>query len=72
MPSIHEIPDYNLFMCCRKPNRAAASELPDGYYFDLCRPDELDIWKRFPFDREEDADCYYGYMTVYFNIVFVA
>ena len=72
MPSIHEIPDYNLFMCCREPNREAAAKLPDGYKFDLCRPNELDIWKRFPFDREVDADSYYGYMTEYFDNVYGA
>lgn len=70
-----EIPDLNLFMVCRKPNQQAYSTLPVGYCFSLCRPDELDTWKRFPldgneFDNPEDYLAFDRYMTNFFNQVY--
>lgn len=65
-----DIPDLNLFMVCRKADPAAAGELPAGFYFDACRPDELDIWKAFPFDAPEEAIEYKPYMDGYFDRVY--
>jgi ribosomal protein S18 acetylase RimI-like enzyme len=45
-----QIPDYNIFMMCEKLNEDALSRLSKSYYFRKCRPDELEIWKAFPFD----------------------
>lgn len=47
-----EIPDYNIFMMCEQINKCALSELKSAYHFRNCRPDELEIWKAFPFDNE--------------------
>ena len=37
-----EIPDLNLFMVCEVPKKEAFACLPEGYYFDSCRRNELD------------------------------
>lgn len=70
---MREIPDLNLFMV-RTPSAEQDScpggELPEGFYFDLCRPDELDIWKAFPFDTPEQAAEYRPYMDKYFDRVY--
>jgi ribosomal protein S18 acetylase RimI-like enzyme len=66
-----EIPDKNLFMMCTTLNKPAANELPPGYYFRLCRKDELDIWKAMQFDTVELAQEYYDFMTDYFNKVYL-
>ena len=66
----HEIPDLNIFMMCDKLNNSALSKLPDGYHIRNCRPDELKIWKEFPFDNEEDKKEYYEFMSQYFNDVY--
>lgn len=65
-----DIPDLNLFMVCTKPNPAAAADLPEGYTFDTCRPDEIDIWKTFPFDDPAQAAEYKPYMEEYFERVY--
>ncbi|MBR6790216.1 MAG: GNAT family N-acetyltransferase [Oscillospiraceae bacterium] len=65
-----DIPDLNLFMVCRKADPAAAGELPEGFFFDTCRPGELDIWKAFPFDTPEEANEYKPYMDGYFDRVY--
>ena len=65
-----EIPDLNLFMVCEVPKKEAFACLPEGYYFDSCRRDELDLWKRMPFDEEEQAEAFFGYMTDYFQKVY--
>ena len=65
-----DIPDLNLFMVCIKPNPAAAADLPEGYTFDTCRPDEIDIWKAFPFDNPAQAAEYKPYMDEYFERVY--
>lgn len=58
-----EIPDYNIFMMCEQINRSALTELSPGYYFRNCRPDELEIWKAFPFDSDTVPAEYEGFMN---------
>lgn len=60
-----EIPNLNIFMKCDKVDTSAYSELPAGYGIRLCKRDELELWKSFPFGesygREEKQfmDSYY-------------
>lgn len=66
-------------MMCERLNEDALSRLKSDYYFRNCRPDELEIWKAFPFDSEtipveyEDfmnqiiQDSYGSNMEVFFN-----
>ena len=49
----NEIPHLDLFMMCKSVNRGAFSRLPSGYSFRLCRPDELDTWKRLCVEKPE-------------------
>lgn len=65
-----DIPDLNIFMMCDRLNKNALSKLHDGYHIRTCRPDELKIWKEFPFDNDEDKKEYYEYMSNYFNDVY--
>lgn len=65
-----KIPDLNLFMVCEVPKKEAYACLSEGYYFDSCRRDELDLWKRMPFDEGEQAEAFFGYMTDYFQKVY--
>ncbi len=62
------IPDLNLFMVCKVPNQKAYASLPDGFYFDLCKPQELDLWKAFPFENPTPKDE--KMMTDYFANVY--
>lgn len=64
------IPDLNIFMMCEKLNENALKEIPNGFHIRTCRKDELQIWKEFPFDNEEDKKQYLEYMTEYFNAVY--
>lgn len=63
-----QIPDLNLFMMCRDVNASAFSELPEGFFFDLCRRDELELWKAMHFDEPDEAAM--EYMTGYFERVY--
>ena len=65
-----DIPDLNIFMMCEKINEDALREIPEGYHIRNIRKDELNIWKEFPFDNEEDKKEYYDFMTNYFNDVY--
>ncbi len=67
----NEIPDKDLFMMCKKMNPNALAELPNGYHVRNCRRDELDIWKRMPFDDEKTAEQYNDFMTKYFRDVYI-
>ena len=62
-----DIPDLNLFMMCEQVNTNAYRESPDGYSIRCCRPDELDIWKAFPFDTPELAKEYYSFMNDFYD-----
>jgi ribosomal protein S18 acetylase RimI-like enzyme len=79
-----EIPDYNIFMMCKRINKHALTDLNPDYYFRNCRQEELELWKAFPFDSEtipaeyEDFmnqiinDSYRGKMDTFFkNTLFV-
>lgn len=60
-------PDSNLFLMCESPNPAAFSPLPPGISLRFCRPDELELWKSFPFDDPETARARQDYMTQFFE-----
>ncbi|NET31693.1 MAG: GNAT family N-acetyltransferase [Cyanothece sp. SIO1E1] len=62
-----ETVDLDLFMMCPALDRRALSSLPDGYHVRSCRPDELAIWKAFPFDEPEEVIEYEGFMTEFFD-----
>ncbi len=64
-----EIPDKNIFMMCEALNSNALSELSERYYVRNCRPDELDIWKAFPFD-DNFTDKYDRFMSDYFTTTY--
>lgn len=64
------IPDLNLFMMCKKVNIKAYSEIPNGFTLRTLRKDELEIWKRFPFDNEEEKEKYSSSMQEYFDKVY--
>ena len=53
-----------------KLNEKALSNLPQGFHIRTCKPNELSIWKEFPFDNERDKKEYYEYMSNYFNDVY--
>lgn len=62
-----EIPDYNIFMMCTQLNPRALTELNPDYSFRNCRPDELELWKAFPFDSETVPAGYEHYMNQFVN-----
>lgn len=64
--------DLHLFMLCAAPNLAAFQPLPRGFRFRACRRDELDVWMAMPFDSEEDAAAYRGFMEAFFRRVYGA
>ncbi len=64
------IPDLNIFMVCDKVNKKAFSNLPNRYHFRNIKKEELDLWKEFPFDSDEDKKEYKGFMDDYFNNVY--
>jgi ribosomal protein S18 acetylase RimI-like enzyme len=65
-----EIPDKNIFMVCKELNKNALRSLPEGYIVRNCRPDELSIWKAFPFDDESLAKEYDSFMVDYFTTTY--
>jgi ribosomal protein S18 acetylase RimI-like enzyme len=65
-----EIPDKNLCMMCKNLNTNALAELPYGYHVRTCRRNELEIWKKMPFDDEDTAKQYKDFMTRFFNDVY--
>lgn len=65
-----QIPDGNLFMACRSPNREAFSALPAGYALRPLRREELPLWMDLHFDDPETAREYRPYMTRYFEEVY--
>lgn len=63
-----EIPDYNIFMMCEQLNKNALTELNADYYFRNCRPDELEIWKTFPFDSYTIPAEYEAFMNEFVKV----
>jgi len=64
------IPDKNIFMMCKKVDENAFSNLSNEFSVRTCRPDELSIWKKMPFDNEEDANQYQNFMDEYFQTTY--
>jgi ribosomal protein S18 acetylase RimI-like enzyme len=62
-------PNLNIFMMCESLNCAALRDLPDGYSLRNPQKNELDFWKRMPFDGKEIAENL-RYMDEYFNRVY--
>jgi ribosomal protein S18 acetylase RimI-like enzyme len=58
-----EIPDYNIFMMCERINPLALTDLHPDYYFRNCRPEELELWKAFPFDSDTVPVEYEDFMN---------
>ncbi len=58
-----EIRDYNIFMMCDELRTRALSELNPAFHFRNCRPEELDLWKAFPFDSETVPAEYEDFMN---------
>ena len=65
-----DLPDGNLFMLCEVLNRSALTPLPSGFTVRSCRPDELDIWKAFPFDDPQTAAEHAGFMDDFFRATY--
>jgi GNAT superfamily N-acetyltransferase len=61
-----EIPDLNLFMMCHQLEASALTTLSPEYTIRSSRPDELGIWKAFPFDTPEEAVENEQFMTDFF------
>jgi GNAT superfamily N-acetyltransferase len=66
----NEISDKILFMMCKALNPDALSELSSIYHVRTCGRDELDIWKKMPFDDSGSAEANYGNMTRFFADVY--
>ena len=62
--------DLDLFMMCDHLNAGGIADLPAGYYFRLCRPEELNFWKRMPFDDPQTATAFEPFMTDFFDRVY--
>lgn len=58
-----EIPDYNIFMMCERVNESALTDLHPDYYFRNCRPEDLALWKAFPFDSDTVPAEYEDFMN---------
>lgn len=65
-----EIPDYNIFMMCEQLNKNALTELNTDFYFRNCRPDELEIWKAFPFDSDSVPSEYEDFMNEFIKVTY--
>jgi len=67
------IPSKDLFMMCPALNPSALRELPQGFHFRMCRPDELETWKEMLLDFPHTPEVYDEYMQVmtdYYNDVY--
>jgi ribosomal protein S18 acetylase RimI-like enzyme len=65
-----QIPDWNIFMMCKKLKRNAISELKTQYTVRSMRADEMDFWLNVPFDNEQESLEYRQFMLDYFENVF--
>lgn len=57
-------------MMCEQVNETAVTGLSTGLRLRFCRKDELDIWKRMPFDDAREAEKHNEFMTDYFERVY--
>ena len=62
-----QLEESHIFMCCTKLREQAFTPIPAGYRLRCCRPEELLIWKDFPFDTPEQAEEHRPFMDAYFN-----
>lgn len=67
-----QLPSTNLFMLLERVNRRAFGPLPAGYRIRPCRPEELPVWKRMPFDDRETAAANAAFMDAWFDRVYGA
>ena len=67
----HEIPDYNVFMVCNKPDPEAFRELPSGLKTRILRREELPFWKGMIFDTPEDRETYRPFMDEWYDRVYL-
>lgn len=67
---IGEIPDLNVFMMCEHLDRSALATMPAGYSIRSMQPDELDVWKAFPFDTSAEAAEHERFMDDFFADVY--
>lgn len=58
--------DLNVFMMCEQLDASALCELPENLTVRPMSIDDLDIWKRFPFDTPGDANDFEQFMTDFF------
>ena len=58
-----EIPDSNIFMMCEQINEHALTDLNPDYFFRNCQPEELELWKGFPFDSDIVPPEYEDFMN---------
>lgn len=59
--------DNNIFMICRKLNCSAFKGLNKSYKIRNLKKSELEIWKAFPFDTNEDKEKYSYILDEYYN-----
>lgn len=62
--------NLNVFMMCHTLRQAALRPLPAGFHFRLCRPDEVEAWKRLQVDDPADWDAYDAALSAYFADVY--
>jgi len=67
-----EIPDKNIFMMCKALNKAALLTMPNDFSIRTCRRDELDIWRKMPFDNPIEAKEYEGFMKDFYKTTYGA
>ena len=66
-----DLPDRNIFMMCKALDASALRKLPAGFHFRHCRRDELDIWKRMPFDNAKEVQENIEYMHTFYKQVYL-
>lgn len=65
--SEEDIPDLNLFMMCRVPVPAAFKAIPEGFSLRNLTPDDLSLWKAFPFDTDQPTSEQLRFMDSFFE-----
>ena len=61
------IPGKDLFMMCSALNTSALHELPQGFHFRMCRPDEIETWKEMLLDFPHTPEIHNEYMQIMTN-----
>lgn len=68
--SMDQIPSENIFMICMSVDPHTLTNLPTGFKFRLCRPDELDQWKAIHFDEYPLRNEYQSFIDDFFERVY--